>query len=484
MAPAGMAFGNQRGVTLLELLLVVTILSALAFITLSQVTDNDAQVRFEDTRNRLARIRYAIVGDRFRTINGQPEIRGFVADMGRLPLDLNELVTQYYCANAVALEQQACLDSGGTWETLPLNLLDPDTGLRAGWNGPYLSGFDRAYPDGWGNDDGTSNFGWVFSAADGDLQLQSKGMDNAAGGDPNLPYELDYPPAGSDTLVYANEHSVLVTVSGGTDPNDDNGQGLTVDLGAPFSTGSCSDSSFPAVQACLDYGSACRVAGYDTIRDSAAACNGDWMVQDDQGWSCQDPAFTDQNGCALAGHTWSWRLRPGFVCNLPSERSPAACALAGGTWTAPTFACRDNSDPDDPDTVAAGVTDKAACEGVSGRFWTPVTPAYIFGGSSGARLCLQISYRQDGLVQERTSTGSRGDHDLTWNGNPKTPVFSFEDDTPPHDEDFYLPLGELAYRVVLHDGSSCTDPDPSDVEWRRALIDPGAGLPVLPWPID
>lgn len=45
---------DQSGFTLLELLLVVTLLSTTAFMTLSAVENNSDQIRFEDTRNRLS----------------------------------------------------------------------------------------------------------------------------------------------------------------------------------------------------------------------------------------------------------------------------------------------------------------------------------------------------------------------------------------------------------------------------------------------
>lgn len=192
--------GNERGFTLLELLLVVTILSAVAWMSLAMVGNDADQVRFEDTRNRLQAIRRAIIGDTSRTINGQPEIRGYVADMGRLPANLNELIAQ---------------------GTQPVYRNYTTYGLWAGWNGPYLRATEvvgsARFQDGWGNRDGSSNFGWKnysTSAPTGDLTIQSYGRDGvAAGADP---YDADFPPAGQP-IIHGNEY--LVKITGGLQAN-------------------------------------------------------------------------------------------------------------------------------------------------------------------------------------------------------------------------------------------------------------------------
>ena len=83
------AIPPETGFTLLELLLVVTILSSLALATVSFVENEDNQLRFEDTRARLERIRSAVLGPEYpdgRTLSG------YAVDNGKLPESIKDLL--------------------------------------------------------------------------------------------------------------------------------------------------------------------------------------------------------------------------------------------------------------------------------------------------------------------------------------------------------------------------------------------------------
>ena len=232
---------DQKGLTLLELLLVMLILSAVAWMAVGVVENNSDQVRFEDTRNRREAIRRAIIGDTSRTVNGQPEIRGYVADMGRLPQTIQALISQEYCIDHPEKTTQAdCTGAGWIWSIGDANHDQPDWsynstyGLWVGWKGPYLrakelTGYQK-YLDGWGNDGEGNDFGWKVTVNPAtDFSLQSLGMDNAAGG---TEYKADYPPTGSETLIVKNDFKLTVT--------DDSGNGgITVDFGAPLPCWKC-----------------------------------------------------------------------------------------------------------------------------------------------------------------------------------------------------------------------------------------------------
>lgn len=213
--PVLTACAAQRGFTLLELLLVVAILSSLALAATTLVDNQDNQERFEATRERLDDIRRAIVGDSRRTANGQTELSGFVADMGRLPANLQELIQEPADCDHKTAGTQGC---SWTYES--------GSGLWGGWHGPYLgvlaeSGGAKAYRDGWGNGGAAPNYGWKFEATDRDatppgspdefdntLQVQSYGSDgSSANADPG-PYDEEYPPAGN--LVELYDHQVNV----------------------------------------------------------------------------------------------------------------------------------------------------------------------------------------------------------------------------------------------------------------------------------
>lgn len=238
---------QQRGLTLLELLLVVSILSGVAFMSVSFLGDGTSQLRFDDTKNRLDAVRKAILGQPERSINGQAEIRGYVADMGNLPLSLQALIVQNYCTDPLQLNAADCVAAGHTWVTQPAYIFDTvtDTGLWAGWNGPYLAASPESdyakYRDGWGYDDATNNFGWVYTlSTDARLEMQSLGMDSLAGG--TLDYEADYPPVVPPTLIAANAYRTLITDSVGINADDESG-GLTIDFGSPAPCWRCSNGT-------------------------------------------------------------------------------------------------------------------------------------------------------------------------------------------------------------------------------------------------
>ncbi|MFO0903832.1 MAG: type II secretion system protein [Pirellulales bacterium] len=140
--------GRRTAFTLAEMLVVLLILSALAFVAVEALRPVASQARFEATQRTLENVRRAIVGE---AADSAPNaaVRGFVADMGRFPETLAELV-------------QVPADQA------PANAADSSFGLRpgpgvyhsimtpAGWRGPYVlappgaSSPLVALRDGWG----------------------------------------------------------------------------------------------------------------------------------------------------------------------------------------------------------------------------------------------------------------------------------------------------------------------------------------------
>lgn len=208
-------YQRQQGFTLLELLVVIGLLGLVAISITSLVIEDQGVQRQEVTEKRWDEIRKAIIGDTSRTLNGEPILSGYVADMGRLPANLDELLAQDYdndndSATPSIINQPA-------WVTVQLNSVTPGvTGeLSGGWRGPYLyTGGSKFFRDGWGNVDpdninpnneDTKNYGWNVTPTGvspniTDIAVQSLGFDNAIGGDN---YDEDYPAVA--TLVNANE---------------------------------------------------------------------------------------------------------------------------------------------------------------------------------------------------------------------------------------------------------------------------------------
>lgn len=74
---------SQSGFTLLELVLVMFIIALVASTPLLFIDEQDQQLRYEETREKLATIRHAIY--QRESYRGQPLLSGFVVDNGTLP---------------------------------------------------------------------------------------------------------------------------------------------------------------------------------------------------------------------------------------------------------------------------------------------------------------------------------------------------------------------------------------------------------------
>lgn len=196
---------TQHGFSLIELLTVLLIISAMTKIALEYTKDFAFQGRYEVTKDRYEKIKQAIIGRPDVIINGQPDISGFVADMGRLPRNLQELLVQDYCKYDYRISgntpitdlgkpvsQELINDGAGTagntqqeWCEDDLYSLEPAQrwieqstsencstgnsahdnqikcenagGIWTGWKGPYLTSQSPDYEpdalsDGWGNE--------------------------------------------------------------------------------------------------------------------------------------------------------------------------------------------------------------------------------------------------------------------------------------------------------------------------------------------
>jgi prepilin-type N-terminal cleavage/methylation domain-containing protein len=167
---------QRQAFTLLELILVLFILSLLALATVATTGQLDDQRRYEATKERLSRIKTAVVANP-RLGEGTEAIAGFAADVGRGPNSIQEL-----------------LEPG----EVPAWHFDPAAEQWAGWRGPYLTVLPerngvQAFRDGWGSPGDGPDFGWRVKAVAGELWVQSLGKDWASGG---AGYSADYPQQG------------------------------------------------------------------------------------------------------------------------------------------------------------------------------------------------------------------------------------------------------------------------------------------------
>ncbi len=179
------------------------VLVAVASITVETASTLAFQGRYEVTKDRYEKIKKAIIGDPNQIVNGQPDISGFVADMGRTPDNLRELLQRYVCDTPAGASPANCITpNANPWVDASNYALDPTTNLKFGWNGPYLQTShaatdDRALIDGWANSPSTPNdwnYGWVVTPAlnlGNNFTLKSKGKDQAINVNGCLNYEDD-----------------------------------------------------------------------------------------------------------------------------------------------------------------------------------------------------------------------------------------------------------------------------------------------------
>jgi prepilin-type N-terminal cleavage/methylation domain-containing protein len=193
---------KYSGFTLLELVVVMAVMGLMSTMAMDLYTDNSNQKRFELTKQRLAEIKFAIIGDPQMKVGTQVILKGYYYDMNRLPRTLSELIYQCRSSMYIGLSKfnkVACETTvGNVWENH--------------WAGPYLNNIQSEnghliFRDGWGNTNADGNFGWTVSNPSVEnFLVRSKGLnrkENTTGS--NNQYENDYPTSISNLLVTQSE---------------------------------------------------------------------------------------------------------------------------------------------------------------------------------------------------------------------------------------------------------------------------------------
>lgn len=451
---------KNRGFSLIELTVALLIVVLLAGIALRSTNELSFQVRYEQTQERLNRIKEAIIGNPHRTVNGQPDISGFVADMGRLPSCLRELITNFNCATS---------NPNLTWVNA-----DAPSHLSTGWRGPYLTVANNpndvdAFTDGWGNTSTDGNYGWNFDLSTApDLILRSRGKNQILNaGDTN--YDQDYPV----NQPYINASDWRVDIGGGLNVSFIKSYGSAGKKLPPLSF--CTDPAQNTKSACTTasktwYGG-CDHAGYFN-KDSCMAASppGSWE-------KCSDGGSTTKTACENSGNHW---YGEGYGCSVQTYTNKTDCLNSGKVWRG----CTDDGT----------ITDIATCFSHN-EIWygndlynIPVAPY------SGNLVCMKIFYRKaDASIgvltsDENTSNDSPTVHydpkPITEDGSFQTLRFAAFRNMSGNLETA-IPIGINAIGIYQYDGSSCVTSGTLYPDGRtqpvQVLFSPHANLAAINW---
>jgi type II secretory pathway pseudopilin PulG len=186
------ALQRQIGLTLLELVVSLLVLTILTTVAIRSVSGIQEQARYETTRKLLGEFRRAILGDG----DWSSGVFGYAFDLATFPENLRQLLSpsttlwnpslaavSYYYDNSTKPQTQE---------------------LGYGWRGPYLAvnasaGDPSALRDGFGGREGsfdndTTNYGWYVptSLLPTTLMIRSFGADRKEGPPGNCGQDTDY----------------------------------------------------------------------------------------------------------------------------------------------------------------------------------------------------------------------------------------------------------------------------------------------------
>lgn len=421
---------RSQGFTLIELMVGLTIMAVMGTILVKSASGLQDQARYDQTVERVTQIKQAIINT--QTVNGVPVVSGFVADMGRLPYCLQELLdgtcpatgladatwgvigTCVTGAGTIDVTQALCNTNGGTsWNALQ------GTGITStGWHGPYIQTSNNpaqayAFTDGWGTIGTTNydNYGWnyflepdtnnIFNIA---VILQSYGSDGVP--DTTLTtsdqYKTDYPAALSISPLFITPivqqkdwqfnlgsapfgNAILGTLA----PTN-----ITISLQAlglssyttsvPADLCSMTGGTFISGSGCTVTKLMCNILGgawnsstttctFNAISSSAlcVAAGGSAWATDST--TCYKPAIPYiQSSCQTAGGAWNAPL-----CTFMTTPSSLCQAVGASALATDTAICFKPSPAINPGTCTGG-----------GGSWT--SPVCTFTSISSSTLCTTV----------------------------------------------------------------------------------------------
>jgi len=145
-----MSVRDERGLTLLEMIVVLLLIGLVAAVVIPRVIDLIGPSKRTLTEKELLNLKRAIVGNPDLVAAGGYSQRGYEGDVGTPPDSLTNLVTK------------------------PAGVPNWDPWIKKGWNGPYIDDTSGDYlKDAWGTN-------YVYNKAS--RTISSNGPDTAPGG--------------------------------------------------------------------------------------------------------------------------------------------------------------------------------------------------------------------------------------------------------------------------------------------------------------
>jgi len=163
-----------KGFTLLEIIIVLAVMAILAGIAVPYAYRQIASSRQQATREEMANLKRALIGDKRRIQNGMRSDFGYSGDWGNLPERLDALVKT----------------QSPRWH------YDKKRKIGAGWNGPYISETFSGAKEDYGLDAWQNAYIYssrVYTHKDGELvdgKIMSRGPDGKEGGGDDLVLEI------------------------------------------------------------------------------------------------------------------------------------------------------------------------------------------------------------------------------------------------------------------------------------------------------
>ncbi|MBW6453156.1 MAG: type II secretion system GspH family protein [Methyloprofundus sp.] len=469
----------QAGFTLLEMVLVLFLVGLMASATLMLTESVEDQAKYDETKRRMDMMRKAIVGDPTRTINGSPEISGFVADMGRLPNDVRELTEQAYCLTSGYATKADCTTAGKTWHEQASYVVfelcsDPsyteqtacegagetwdanNANMAVGWNGPYLQVMPERdgslmFRDGYGNTGDTTeqatsdarNAGWKISIAPPDISVASEGFDASVITDDIQSAIIN----ASDWRVDLSGTSISAAFIKPYDPS-------------LLTHSRCSDPTKTTKASCTSpatWFGGCNKAGYFN-KTSCQTDSGAWDL-------CSDATSADKNACETASKIW---YGEGYGCAEQKYTTKAYCEGALGAAADTWRSCTDDG------TLA----DKASCEAANEIWYGDDIFSIPLANYRDSTICMKLFYRLNEAIEvvigDKDGTGTIG-VTIKEDGSHQTITFTFPDDT-------FIPIGVNKMGIYKHEGANCTsEPYPNDRTMIDVVVHARTQLGVINW---